>query len=68
MTDEEKRIAALEWLGERWLLHPKHVPASRKGVSVHVPNLARRHQSLLDEGPPQNIFTLIKHSLAWMLK
>lgn len=21
---EEKRKAALEWLGDRWILHPKH--------------------------------------------
>lgn len=28
-TLEEKRAAAIAWLGERWVLHPKNAP--RKG-------------------------------------
>jgi hypothetical protein len=29
MTLDDKRRAAIAWLGERWVLHPKHAP--RKG-------------------------------------
>ena len=34
MTLEQKRQQAIAWLGERWVLHPKHAPTKRHG-STH---------------------------------
>ena len=33
-TLEEKRKAAIEWMGERWVLHPKHSPEKGKYTST----------------------------------
>ena len=34
MTLDQKRQQAIQWLGERWVLHPKHAPTKRHG-STH---------------------------------
>jgi len=60
MSDEAKRAAAIEWLGEKWLLHPSHAPQRRHVETVQDRIQAgirsvEAHATSLSRPPPADV-------------